>query len=124
MGLLALACKKNDGGSNDNKSTDGEECVSVVSAATGPVKHLTVVDGNAKSPLTLTRNEVPLDIDIGSHTPLVEIEDPDKTVIVPRSPGVDFSKEKEEWEEKGCRQNAAGQQGIGRDVIRRKILTA
>ncbi|KAH9592473.1 hypothetical protein MS3_00001266 [Schistosoma haematobium] len=88
MALLALACKKNDGGSNDNKSTDGEECVSVVSAATGPVKHLTVIDGNVKSPLTLTRNEVPLDIDIGSHTPLAEIEDPDKTVTVPRSPGV------------------------------------
>ncbi|VDP65673.1 unnamed protein product [Schistosoma curassoni] len=84
MGLFALACKKNDGGSNDNKCTDWEEYFSVVSAAAGPVKHLTVVDGNVKSPLTLTSNAVPLDIDIGSHTPLVEIEDPDKAVTVPR----------------------------------------
>ncbi|CAH8598860.1 unnamed protein product [Schistosoma guineensis] len=88
MGLLALACKKNDGGSTDNRSTDDEECVSVVSAVTRPIKHLTAVDGIVKSPLTLTRNEVSPDIDIGSHTPLVEIEDPDKTVTVPHSPGV------------------------------------
>ncbi|VDP41503.1 unnamed protein product [Schistosoma curassoni] len=88
MGLLALVCKKNDGGSNDNKSADGDECVSVVSAATGPVKLLTVVDGNVKSPLTVKRNQAPLDIVIGSHIPLVEIEDPDITVTAPRSPDV------------------------------------
>ncbi|VDP20308.1 unnamed protein product [Schistosoma margrebowiei] len=88
MGLLAFACRKKGGGSTDNKSADSEECVSVVSAATGPVKHLTEVDGNMKSPLTLTRNEVSLDIDISSHTPLVEIEDPDKIVTVPHSLGV------------------------------------
>ncbi|CAH8628276.1 unnamed protein product [Schistosoma curassoni] len=88
MSLLALACKKNDGCCADNTSTDGEECVSVVRVATGPVKHPTVIDGKVKSPLTLTRSEVPIDIDIGNHTPSVEIEDPDKTVTVPNSPGV------------------------------------
>ncbi|VDP52673.1 unnamed protein product [Schistosoma curassoni] len=69
MSLLALACKKNDGGCADNTSTEGEERVSVVRAATRPVKHPTVIDGKVKSPLTLTRNEVPLDIDISNHTP-------------------------------------------------------
>ncbi|VDP46478.1 unnamed protein product [Schistosoma mattheei] len=72
MSLLALACKKNDDGCVDNTSTDGEECVSVVRAATGPAKHPTVIDEKVKSPLTLTRGEVPLDIDIGNHTPLVD----------------------------------------------------
>ncbi|VDO72912.1 unnamed protein product [Schistosoma margrebowiei] len=88
MGLLALACKKNDVGSTDNRSTDDEECVSVVSTATGPVKHLTAVDRNVKSQFTLPRNEMSLDIDIGSHTPVVEIGDPDETVTVPHSPVV------------------------------------
>ncbi|VDO65652.1 unnamed protein product [Schistosoma curassoni] len=87
LSLLALACKKNYGGCADNTSTDGEECVSVVRAATGPAKHPTVIDRKVKSQLMLT-SEVPLDIDIGNHTPLVEIEDPDKTVTVPNSSGV------------------------------------
>lgn len=83
-----MACKKNGGG-----CTDSEERVSVVRAVTRRLKHPTVTQGKVKYPLTLTGREVPADVDVGNHVPLVGIKDLDKNVRVPNFNGL-LSEEK------------------------------
>lgn len=78
MSLLALACKKTDGDCFGNTSTHSEECVIVVHAVTGRIKHSTGIDRKVNSPLKLTSSEMSLDVDMSSHACSVKFEEPDK----------------------------------------------
>lgn len=78
MNLLALACKKTDVDCFGNTSTHSEECVIVVHAVTGRIKHSTGIDRKVNSPSKLTSSEMSLGGDMNSHACPVKFEEPDK----------------------------------------------
>ncbi|CAH8436321.1 unnamed protein product [Schistosoma guineensis] len=89
ISLLVLANKKVDEGCTDNIGTDGEDCVSVVSAITAQARHLPVQPTVKRFPSKRSVSDTSLDV--GGHIASAATGDPDKTITVPSCSNVDVS---------------------------------
>ncbi|CAH8513477.1 unnamed protein product [Schistosoma intercalatum] len=85
--LLVLANKKVGVGYTGNIGTDGEDCVSVVSAVTAQARHLAVQP--AIKPSTPKQSMSDTSLEIGGHVATAVTGDPDKTITVPSGSNVD-----------------------------------
>ncbi|VDP70114.1 unnamed protein product [Schistosoma curassoni] len=84
-----LANKKVDEGSTGNIGTDGEDCVSVLSAVTAQARHLPVRPALKRSPPKRLVSDTSLDV--GGHIATAATGHPDKTTTVPSCSNVDVS---------------------------------
>ncbi|CAH8491236.1 unnamed protein product [Schistosoma bovis] len=85
VSLLMLANE----GRTGNIGTDGEDCVSVVSAVTAQARHLHVQLAVKRSPLKRSVSDTSLDV--GGHIATAATSDPGKTITVPSGSNVNVS---------------------------------